>query len=179
MKLNYRFAIILIFVIFLSKEVLVFNEETLILFSFGLFVYLCYSFIGNTIYDQLNQYSIDIKQTFIHYDNIQKEVFLSLNSCYKNQKNLSSDINDIFSFTKNILSFLFDRYSFLLKRHVYSFVENIFKRLILFEKRLKYDIQQAVLSYMTSYLLMKFNSKNLDYRLYIKNSISYMKKTKK
>lgn len=176
MKLNFKFAPFLATIIFLSKEILVFNEETLILFSFCLFVYLSFNFIGNMIYDQLNQYSSEIEQTFLHYDLIEKEIFLNSTFFYQNQKSLSVEIENILFFIKETLSFLNNKYSFLLNKYVYNFIEVILKRHMIFEKKLKYDTQQYIVDSTLLHSLEKFKSKKLDHKLFIKSSIVQIKK---
>jgi hypothetical protein len=58
--LNLIFFILIIF----SKELFVFNEEILILFSFFVFIYLVSSKASSSIAESLNEQILDIKNKF-------------------------------------------------------------------------------------------------------------------
>lgn len=153
---NFKLFFILISFVLLSKEILVFNEETLILFSFVLFLYLSYKFLGYHFYKELDDRNSNIEKDFQYCNNVQKSILLNLFIYYENQKNLVSDINSIVAFVQNVALLLSNRFLFLLRKQLYVFVESNLKKLISVEKKLKNEIQQSILEFIINFLDFKF-----------------------
>ena len=60
MNSKYLLFVLLSILIVLSKEILVFNEEILVLFAFGIFIFLVYNFAGSLISLELNARGVKI-----------------------------------------------------------------------------------------------------------------------
>lgn len=177
---NFRLTFILIGFVLLSKEILVFNEETLILFSFILFSYLSYKFVGDSFYKELHDRNFAIEKDLQFYNNIQKDIILNLFVYYENQKNLVVHIQNIINFIKHIVVLLTNRFLFLLKKQYNLFIENNLKKLVTLEQKLKNDIQESILEFIMKFLVLKFSltSKKTNNRLHLKNSIKFITKKK-
>lgn len=65
----YLFAF-LVFCVFSSKNIIIYNEETLVTLSFFLFVFFVFHYFGNTVKESLDERSQSIKaecQNFLHF----------------------------------------------------------------------------------------------------------------
>ncbi len=97
----------LFFITILSKEILVFNEELLILFAFLIFLLFLRNYISYNISKELDARASKIKEDFDYFRNMQKKTFVFSVNYHIKQKSLSSEIIQIFqSLKQNILLIL-------------------------------------------------------------------------
>ena len=89
--------LILFIVIVLSKEILVFNEEILVLFAFGIFIFLVYNFASDLISSELDSRSVKIQEEFNFYRSMQEKTLTHLIAYHNKQKLLSEEIKAIFA----------------------------------------------------------------------------------
>ena len=85
MNFKYLLFFLLSILIVLSKEILVFNEEILVLFAFGIFIFLVYNFAGNLISLELDARSVKIEEEFGFYKHMQQKTLSHLISYHKKQ----------------------------------------------------------------------------------------------
>ena len=69
---------VLLILIVLSKEILVFNEEILVLFSSGIFIFLTYNFAGGMIALELDARANKIQEEFNYYRDMQEKTLIHL-----------------------------------------------------------------------------------------------------
>ena len=67
MNLKHLLFLLLLVLVVLSKEILVFNEEILVLFAFGIFIFLVYNFASSLISLELDARSVKIEEEFSFY----------------------------------------------------------------------------------------------------------------
>ena len=60
-KVKTFLALFLIFCVFSSKGIIIYNEETLVALSFCAFVFFCLHYFGNTVQESLNERGLAIK----------------------------------------------------------------------------------------------------------------------
>ena len=83
MNSKYLLFFLLSILIVLSKEILVFNEEILVLFAFGIFIFLVYNFAGSLISIELDSRSVKIEEEFSFYKQMQQKTLNHLISYHK------------------------------------------------------------------------------------------------
>jgi len=94
-KLRLSWAALLIFVLFLSREVYIINEETLVLVAFTSFILLTYNTVSNLLSTELDERSKQIKKEFeVLFDNREKAL-VSLITFYKRQFHISEEISGL------------------------------------------------------------------------------------
>ena len=85
MSYNLIFQLILLFLIFISKEFIVFNEEILVLLAFFIFIFLVINYAKSAINESLNEKLEHIKNEFNFYKNLQKQTISYLIGYHKKQ----------------------------------------------------------------------------------------------
>ena len=60
-KVKTFLALFLIFCVFSSKGIIIYNEETLVALSFCAFVFFCLHYFGSTVQESLNERGLAIK----------------------------------------------------------------------------------------------------------------------
>ena len=86
---------VLLILIVLSKEILVFNEEILVLLSSGIFIFLTYNFASGMISLELDSRANKIQEEFNYYRDMQEKTLIHLISYHNKQKLLSEEIKAI------------------------------------------------------------------------------------
>ncbi len=102
-KIRPYIFIFLLFCVFSSKNILIYNEETLVALSFLCFTFFIFHYFGNTIKDSLNQRSLSIQQELQNFLVIKQD---SLNVLLKQHNKifgLSSALKNMELFTYNEL----------------------------------------------------------------------------
>ena len=95
----YLFAF-LIFCVLSSKNIIIYNEETLVALSFVLFVLFVFHYFGNTLKESLDERSESIKaecQNFLHY---KEESLDTLHKEHKKIGHLKKGLSQLMDFTK-------------------------------------------------------------------------------
>ena len=97
---TYLFAF-LVFCVFSSKNIIIYNEETLVTLSFFLFVLFVFHYFGNTVKESLDERSQGIKaecQNFLHY---KQRSLQELAVEYKKIGQLQGALTELMLFTKS------------------------------------------------------------------------------
>lgn len=84
-----------------SKEFLVFNEEVLVLFAFGIFICLLVSYGGDMIGEELDSRKEKIEEEFDLYKNLQEKTFTHLVSYHEKQKLLSLEMKEMLDVSRS------------------------------------------------------------------------------
>jgi len=100
----YSYLNLLLFVIILlSKEVIVFNEEILVLFAFGLFVYLVSVYGGAMLAEELDNRGLKIKEELDLYKGLQQKTLQHLINYHSKQRQLTGELQSILRVSKEEL----------------------------------------------------------------------------
>jgi len=161
----------------LSKEVLVFNEELLIVFSFSVFIFLLYSLTSNQISLTLDLRANSIKQEFDFYIKIHKDVLNYLVVYYSKQKTLPLDINNFFFIFKKDTLLVVQGYSNLVLKLLFCGIDDKLKKIISLEVKYSYFIQSKIILYLYEHLLLSFSNKKLFFcSVFMKKAIFSLSK---
>jgi len=153
-----QLLIILLIVIFLSKEVLVFNEEILVLFAFGVFIYLTYNFAGDMISAELDSRSLKIEEEFSTYKNIQEKTLIHLISYHNKQKPLSEEIKGILSLTKKDLDLIILNYTQTFTKQLNVNIEEKLKKIIGNESKANAVLQNKINTELSAFLTINYST---------------------
>lgn len=85
----------------LSKEFLVFNEEVLVLFAFGIFICLFVGYGGGMVGEELDFRKEKIQEEFDLYKNLQEKTFAHLVSYHEKQKLLSFQVKEMLDVSRS------------------------------------------------------------------------------
>lgn len=158
----YLFAF-LIFCVFSSKNIIIYNEETLVALSFLAFVYFIFHYFGDTIKESLNERSYAIKTELQNFLILKQE---SLNELYREHKkisNLSTGLKSIGNFTNSEISTT----SFLGEKALdFIFYNQMLQKLktLSFSKlNLQQKLQQSMAQNILSIVLVKFQRLKKDF----------------
>lgn len=145
--------LILLVLICFSKEIIVFNEEILILFSFILFCFLTYTFATKPLLLELDLRSAKIEEELTMINETQKKVTKLLVSFYIKQKTLFERIECIsLSVDRIIDSFLNDNFRIYIKLLVQSINDKL-EYIASSDLRLKLFIQKETIDVLSVCLL--------------------------
>ena len=170
----------LFIVVFCSKEILVFNEEILVLFAFGVFIYLTYNFAGQMISEELDSRSNKIQEEFHTYKNIQEKTLIHLISYHNKQKHLSEEIKNIFALTKKDVDLIISNYTQTFTKLINANVEEKLKKVISNEGKSNSILQSKINEELYNYLTISYstNKKKKGSTALLANSISTLSKIK-
>lgn len=176
MNLRTSLLLTLLFLIALSKEILVFNEEILVLFSFGIFIFLVYNFGSSLISSELDSRAVKIQEEFNYYKNMQEKTLIHLISYHKKQKLLSDEIKSIFAILKKDINLIISTYSQLFVKFFNNTIEDKLKKIIANELKFNSLLQSKISDELYVFLVSKYSS-NKDKKnslLLLTNSINYL-----
>jgi len=164
----------------LSKEVLVFNEEILVLFAFGTFVFLVYNFASNLISEDLDSRANKIREEFHFYKDIQEKTLSHLILYHNKQKLLSEEIKSIFLILKKDIDIIISSYSKLFSKLFINAVEDKLKKIISSESKLNLILQNKINDQLCYYLISMYTT-HKDKKLlesFLLNSITFLSSVK-
>lgn len=176
--MNFKTSLLLtlLFLIALSKEILVFNEEILVLFSFGIFIFLVYNFGSTLISSELDSRAIKIQEEFSYYKTMQEKTLTHLISYHEKQKLLSDEIKSILSITIKDINLILSTYSSLFLRSFNNIIEEKFKKIVATESKFNALLQTKISNELHIFLISKYSltkDKKSSLSL-LSNSISYL-----
>jgi len=166
--MNFKIILFLFFSICFSKEIFVFNEELLIVFSFLVFLFLVYSLISNQVGVELDLRANNIKQEFDFYVKIHKDTLNYLLLYYNKQKCLSVDIDKAFLILKKDTCLVIQAYSNLVLKFLFFSFDDKFKKILSLELKLYAFIQNEINIKLYDYLLLTFKKKTCHLLLLLK-----------
>lgn len=174
MNLKTSLLLTLLFLISLSKEILVFNEEILVLFSFGIFIFLVYNFGSSMISSELDSRAIKIQEEFNYYKNMQEKTLTHLISYHKKQKLLSEEIKTIFAVIKKDISLIIVTYSQLFIKSLNNAIEDKLKKIIANQSKFDALLQIKISNELYTFLISKysFNKDKKISQVLLTNSIN-------
>lgn len=180
MNFKYSLFLLLSILIALSKEILVFNEEILVLFAFGIFIFLVYNFAGSLISLELDARSVKIEEEFIFYKQMQQKTLSHLVSYHKKQILLSEEVKSIYLITKNDIKVVISNYSQMFVKFLINGIDDKLKKIVSIEIKFNSLLQEKISSELYSFLIFKYsksNDKKASAMLLV-NSINFLSKVK-
>jgi hypothetical protein len=175
--MNLKLILFLFFSICFSKEVLVFNEELLIVFSFLVFIFLVYNLLSKQISLELDFRADKIKQEFNFYTKAQKETLKYLIQYYSKQKELALDIEKLFFILRKDTYLIIELYSHLIFKLLSFIIEDKLKKILSIELKFNILVQNYIISLLCSHLFLYFSNKRKRLaRFFIKKSILSLRK---
>ncbi len=180
MNTKYLLFFLLSILIVLSKEILVFNEEILVLFAFGIFIFLVYNFAGSLISIELDSRSVKIEEEFSFYKHMQQKTLNHLISYHKKQILLSEEVKSIFVITKNDIKVVISNHSKLFLKFLTSGIDDKLKKILSTEVKFNSLLQEKISSELYSFLIFKYTKSNDKKALtmLLTNSIHFLSKVR-
>ena len=118
-KLRLYLFIFLAFAVLSSKNILIYNEETLVALSFFCFIFFVLHYFGNTIRESLNERSQVIREELQNFVILKEKGFQELLRQHQKTSGLAKALGVLNTFTKNDLK-LFNVF-FIKKNSSFSF----------------------------------------------------------
>jgi len=172
--------LILFIVIVLSKEILVFNEEILVLFAFGIFIFLVYNFASDLISSELDSRSVKIQEEFNFYRSMQEKTLTHLIAYHNKQKLLSEEIKAIFAITKKDIGLILSSYSQLFIKSLFYTIEDKLRKILTSESKFNSLLQDKISSELYVFLTSKYslNKDSKETLAFLNNSINFLSNMK-
>jgi hypothetical protein len=98
-KVKTFLALFLIFCVFSSKGIIIYNEETLVALSFCAFVFFCLHYFGNTVQESLNERGSAIKTELQNFLLLKEDSLQELSHEHRRIAKLQSILSNVGSFT--------------------------------------------------------------------------------
>jgi len=179
MSLKYLYVVLLGLIV-LSKELLVFNEEALVLLAFALFIYLFLTYGGEVIAKELDSRKEKIKEEFDLYKNLQLKTFTHLVNYHKKQKLLNLEIKEILAISKLEILSIEKYYQCLLGSFIILNFEERLKRVLINENKTNTVLKKEIFKDLRLYLLNSYSIKNnrmslMNRKLLLKKSVEQLK----
>jgi len=175
--MNLKLYLVLFFSICLSKEVLVFNEELLIVFSFFVFLFLIYNLTSNQIDLELDCRAGKVREEFDFYVQLQKQTFKYLIQYYNKQKSLSTDIEKAFVFLKEDIFLIISTHSNIMLKFLSFSIEDKLKKILSLKLKSYGFIRDTIILKLYEYLFIFFKKKtNALSSTFIKKAIIFLSK---
>jgi hypothetical protein len=102
-KIKILIYLLLVFAVCSTKNIFIYNEETLVAISFFCFLFFILHYFGDTIKDSLNERSGAIGQELEHFLILKEHSFQELLSQHQKVAGLTKALGTLNSFTRNIL----------------------------------------------------------------------------
>lgn len=159
-KLRFYLFVFLAFSVLSSKNILIYNEETLVALSFFCFIFFVLHYFGNTIKDSLNERSQVIGEELQNFLILQENSFQEVLTLHQKVSGLLKVMGVLNAFTKNELNTLNISGDKELKNMFHSRIQNKLKTLafskLMMQQKLQYLLSEKILSTV----LVAFSKKN-------------------
>jgi F0F1-type ATP synthase membrane subunit b/b' len=149
-KLRFYLFIFLAFAVLSSKNILIYNEETLVALSFFCFLFFVLHYFGNTIKDSLNERSQVIREELQNFLILKENSFKELLNQHQKVSGLVRAMSVLNNFTRNELNVLNNNAEKALKNMFSSRIENKLKTLVfsklMVQQKLQYLLSEKIIS---------------------------------
>ena len=178
-KLRLYLFLFLAFAVLSSKNILIYNEETLVALSFFCFLFFVLHYFGNTIKDSLNERSQMIREELQNFLILKEQSFQELLLQHQKVSGLVKALKVLNDFTKNELNLLNCNGDKALNNMCSSRIQNKLKALMFSKLMVQQKLQFLLSEKILSNVLVAFTRKgsglgklNVFQNRAIKNSIS-------
>jgi hypothetical protein len=158
-KLRLYLFIFLAFAVLSSKNILIYNEETLVALSFFCFIYFVLHYFGTTIQNSLNERSQVIREELQNFLILKESGFQELLHQHQKTSGLVKALGVLNGFTKNELNQLNTNGEKALKNMWNSRIQNKLKTLAFSKLMLQQKLQQLLSEKIISNVLVAFPKK--------------------
>lgn len=149
-KLRSYLFIFLAFSVLSSKNILIYNEETLVALSFFCFIFFVLHYFGNTIKESLNERSEVIRDELQNFLILKENSFRELLNQHQKVSGLLKAMGVLNTFTKNELNVLNTNGEKALKNMFSSRIHNKLKTLVfsklMVQQKLQYLLSEKIIS---------------------------------
>lgn len=149
-KIRSYLFLFLAFAVLSSKNILIYNEETLVALSFFCFLFFVLHYFGSTIKDSLNERSQVIREELQNFLILKESSFQELLTQHQKVSGLLKAMDALNRFTKNELNLLNQNGEKALKNMFNSRVQSKLKTLVfsklMIQQRLQYLLSEKILS---------------------------------
>ena len=164
-KLRLYVFIFLAFAVLSSKNILIYNEETLVALSFFCFIFFVLHYFGNTIKDSLNERSQVIREELQNFLILKEHSFQELLSQHQKVSGLTKALGVLNTFTKNELNVLNSNGDKALKNMFSSRIQNKLKTLTFSKGMVQQKLQFLLSEKILSTVLVAFPAKGKTSKL--------------
>ena len=173
MALRRYLHVLLLTFILISKEILVFNEEILVLFSFIIFLSLAYNIVTNFFLFELDLRSIKIQEEFKLYNETQDKAYHYLISYYSKQRSLYKRVELMFSTINRYIDSLLSNNVVTYIKLLTIDIDEKLKKIVIIDSKLLFMMQKEITSKLFIFLTLKHNNRNKKNSLrFLSSSIS-------
>lgn len=158
-KLRLYLFIFLAFAVLSSKNILIYNEETLVALSFFCFVFFVLHYFGNTITESLNERSQVIREELQNFLILKENSFKELLSQHQKVSGLLKAMGVLNTFTKNELNLLNTNGEKALKNMFSSRIQSKLKTLVFSKLMVQQKLQFLLSEKIISNVLVAFPKK--------------------
>lgn len=179
-KIRMYLVLFLVFSVFSSKSIIIYNEETLVALSFFTFILFCFHYFGNTVTESLNERSFTIQKELQNLLDLKEECLQELSQEHKKIANLKKLLLQLSDFTQAELALSSGSASTQCSNQFISTIQSQLSFLSASRSTLQQRLQQLVAESIQSLVLTllsrqgKSNKYSIDAKK-IKKSLSYLK----
>jgi hypothetical protein len=155
-KLRLYLFIFLAFAVLSSKNILIYNEETLVALSFFFFFFFVLHYFGNTIKESLNERSQVIREELQNFLILKEKSFQDLLNQHQKVSRLMNAMVVLNTFTKNELNSLNSNSEKALNNLFSSRIQNKLKTLVLSKLMMQQTLQSLLSEIIISNVLVAF-----------------------
>jgi hypothetical protein len=149
-KLRLYLFLFLGFSVLSSKNILIYNEETLVALSFFCFIFFVLHYFGNTIKESLNERSQVIREELQNFLILKENSFQELLNQHQKVSGLLKAMSVLNTFTKNELNLLNNNSEKALKNMFSSRIQNKLKTLVfsklMVQQKLQFFLSEKIIS---------------------------------
>lgn len=158
-KLRFYLFIFLAFAVLSSKNILIYNEETLVALSFFCFLFFVLHYFGSTIKESLNERSQVIREELQNFLILKENSFQELLTQHQKVSGLLKALSVLNTFTKNELNLLNTNGEKALK-NMFSFrIQSKLKMLVFSKLMVQQRLQFLLSEKIISNVLVTFSKK--------------------
>lgn len=158
-KLRFYLFVFLAFSVLSSKNILIYNEETLVALSFFCFIFFVLHYFGNTIKESLNERSQVIREELQNFLILKENSFQELLNQHQKVSGLLKAMGVLNSFTQNELNLLNTNGEKALKNMFSSRIQTKLKTLAFSKLMIQQKLQLLLSEKILSNVLVAFPKK--------------------
>nr|YP_009720824.1 ATP synthase F0 subunit beta [Chlorella vulgaris]QGN75013.1 ATP synthase F0 subunit beta [Chlorella vulgaris]QGN75129.1 ATP synthase F0 subunit beta [Chlorella vulgaris]UNZ99613.1 Atp4 [Chlorella vulgaris]USG56571.1 ATP synthase F0 subunit beta [Chlorella vulgaris] len=158
-KLRLYLFLFLAFSVCSSKNILIYNEETLVALSFFCFLFFVLHYFGNTIKDSLNERSQVIREELQNFLILKENSFQELLNQHQKVSGLLKAMQVLNEFTKSELNVLNKNGKKALKNMFTSRIDHKLKTLVFSKLMIQQKLQSLLSEKIISNVLVAFTKK--------------------
>nr|YP_009317233.1 ATP synthase F0 subunit b [Palpitomonas bilix]BAV82401.1 ATP synthase F0 subunit b [Palpitomonas bilix] len=164
---NKNYLLLIAFLVLIavtSKELLIYNEETIIAVCFGLFVYVLNKNLKNMVANELQDRADKIRHDLEYFSNVRKETLNNLIEFHQLRQNLTTEIDNIAKFSETTLLSILKKRQLSLKHLINSQINTRLNLIKTNELQLAHDTKNIIVNVFENKLIAKSKAENAPWR---------------